>query len=104
VFVVTVSVVLTARPATSIPCYPFVAAFNGIEALRLQQECEMSCKLCQSSDQHQFSAEINIHPSGYEGGIFVFPRLVVCLNCGFTEFSLRETELRLLAEHDSSAA
>ena len=64
----------------------------------------MSCKSCQSNNQHQFSAEINIHPSAFEGGIFVFPKLVVCLNCGFTEFLLPETELRLLAERDSSAA
>jgi hypothetical protein len=64
----------------------------------------MSCKLCQSNNQREFSAEINIHPSAFEGGIFVFPKLVVCLDCGFTEFSLPKTELRLLANGDSSAA
>lgn len=64
----------------------------------------MSCKSCQSNNQRVFSAEINIHPSVFEGGIFVFPNIVVCLDCGFTEFVLPENELRMLAERGSSAA
>jgi len=28
--------------------------------------------------------------------VFVFPKIVVCLNCGHSEFSMPETELRSL--------
>jgi hypothetical protein len=29
-------------------------------------------------------------------GVLVFPKLLVCLDCGFTEFSIPKTDLRLL--------
>lgn len=64
----------------------------------------MSCKSCQSNNQLSFRAEVNIHRPGFEGGVFVFPDLVVCLDCGFTEFALPEFQMRLLAQGDSSAA
>ena len=60
----------------------------------------MPCKLCGSDNQKEFDAEINIHFPGLKGleqpGILVFPQLVVCLNCGFAEFTVPETELRPL--------
>jgi hypothetical protein len=31
-----------------------------------------------------------------EPGFFVFPKLAICLDCGFTQFTLPEHELRLL--------
>ena len=62
----------------------------------------MCCKSCRSSNQRQFGSEICIHFPGLKGLdipiIFVFPKLSVCVDCGFSEFSLSETELRELAE------
>ena len=63
----------------------------------------MSCKACQSDNQTLFPSEICIHfPGGLEaldkGQVLAFPRLLVCLNCGFTEFFVSEDELQLLAE------
>lgn len=62
----------------------------------------MPCRSCASDNQREFSAEINIHFPGLKNldksSVFVFPRLLVCLNCGFAEFNISESELRLLAQ------
>ena len=45
---------------------------------------------------------MNIHFTGFEGltkpTVWVFPQIVVCLDCGLAEFSIPETELRSLAK------
>jgi hypothetical protein len=68
----------------------------------------MSCKSCKSENQSIFNGEIAIHFPGLKGLdkpiVWVFPKLVVCLDCGFTEFAILDTELRQLAEGDSTAA
>ena len=60
----------------------------------------MACRSCGSGNQTQFVAEINIHFSELRNlnkpAVFVFPKLVVCVDCGFTEFTIPETELHLL--------
>jgi hypothetical protein len=52
--------------------------------------------------------EIGIHFPGLDGlskpRVLVYPKLMVCLGCGFTEFAIPETELRRLVENDPSAA
>ena len=62
----------------------------------------MACRSCGSANQTEFTAEIDIHFSGLRNlnkpTVLVFPKLVVCLDCGFTQFTLPETELRLLRE------
>jgi hypothetical protein len=62
----------------------------------------MACRSCGAEDQTEFGAEINIHFPGLRNldkpAVMVFPKLVVCLDCGFTQFTLPETELRLLRE------
>ncbi len=54
----------------------------------------MSCPSCASSDQEEFSAEMIIHFSGLknlsEPGVWEFPKLVVCMNCGFSHFKIQE--------------
>jgi hypothetical protein len=61
----------------------------------------MSCLLCGSSNGSEFAAEMIIHFSGLKNldkpGIWVFPKLLVCLDCGFSRFTVPETELALVA-------
>jgi hypothetical protein len=62
----------------------------------------MSCKSCHSESQSSFSGEIALHFPGLKGLnkpiVWVFPKLLVCLDCGFTEFAIPETELCVLRD------
>ncbi len=61
----------------------------------------MYCPHCASDTQAEFPAEINIHLSGLRNvdrpGLLLFPKLLVCLGCGYSRFTTPETELALLA-------
>jgi len=61
----------------------------------------MACWHCAAEDNCDFSAEVCLHFPGLAGlskdPVFVFPRVVVCLQCGFAEFQVPESRLRLLA-------
>jgi len=61
----------------------------------------MSCTLCSSSQQTEFAAEVNIHLPGLTNtdkpGILVFPKLLICLNCGSSRFTTPASELTVLA-------
>jgi hypothetical protein len=62
----------------------------------------MVCKGCHSEKQSVFNGEIAIHFPGLEGLdksiVWVFPKLVVCLHCGFAEFAVPERELQVLTQ------
>ena len=65
----------------------------------------MSCRFCTSENQSNFPTEIAIHLPGLDAPhLLLFPKIVVCLDCGFTEFSIPETELPQLAKADSTVA
>jgi hypothetical protein len=68
----------------------------------------MSCPLCVSNNQAEFTAEMNIHFPGLNNldrpGLFVFPKLIVCLNCGFAGFTIAERELCLLRKREVASA
>ena len=68
----------------------------------IRAEALMPCKWCQSDAQTIFNGEIAIHFPGLQGLdkpiVWVFPKLAVCLDCGFAEFLVPESELRLLSE------
>jgi hypothetical protein len=57
----------------------------------------MPCPVCGSGNQQAFTAEINIHFRGLANidhpGVLVFPRLLVCLDCGCSRFSTPAAEL-----------
>jgi hypothetical protein len=67
---------------------------------RAGRKAGMTCRSCGSQNQTKFGAEINIHFPRLKNldkpAVFVFPKLLVCLDCGFTEFSIPKTDLRLL--------
>jgi len=60
----------------------------------------MKCLSCHSTNQSVFPAEINIHFPGWEGldrpTVWAFPQLLVCLGCGFTQFTLPNDPVREL--------
>jgi hypothetical protein len=65
----------------------------------------VSCKSCGSVNQQKFSAEMGIHfPHIDKPVVWLFPELVVCLDCGTAEFAVPEAELRQLAKGDAAPA
>jgi hypothetical protein len=62
----------------------------------------LACKSCGAGNQSEHLAEINVHLSArkdlHKAAVLVFPKLLVCLDCGSTQFVLPEIELRLLRE------
>jgi hypothetical protein len=67
----------------------------------------MPCRSCGSVNQGKFSGEMAIHFPGLKNLdqpiVWVFPKIVVCLDCGSAEFVLSEAELRQLAKDDAAA-
>jgi len=62
----------------------------------------MSCKKCGSEQIAEYGSELNVHFHGHrdlnEQALLLFPKLLVCLKCGFTEFTLSESELPLFSK------
>ena len=62
----------------------------------------MSCKSCLSAHQSNLNGEVAIHVPGLKGlekpVVFVFPKLLVCLDCGVTEFTVPERELAVIVK------
>ena len=64
----------------------------------------MSCKLCMSNRQMEFLGEICLHfPGGLESLdkplVWVFPQVAVCLDCGSTQFTVPDAELKLIRDN-----
>ncbi len=61
----------------------------------------MPCKKCVSEHQTEFDAEMNVHFPGPRGrekvAVLLYPKLLVCLDCGFTELTISKQELPSLA-------
>jgi hypothetical protein len=58
------------------------------------------CQSCSSERREEFNAETAIHFRGLEGLnkpiVWVFPRVLVCLDCGLTELFVPARELSVL--------
>jgi len=63
--------------------------------------CVVTCLSCHSVKQAELTAEMVVHfpwPKHLDKpGIFLFPKLLVCLDCGSSRFTVPETELASVA-------
>ena len=61
----------------------------------------MICPSCKSSHHAEFPSEIMIHFGGIKNldkpGVLLFPKLLVCLDCGFLRSTVPAPELASLA-------
>jgi hypothetical protein len=68
-------------------------------------EVGMSCLSCGSKKQAEFPAEMLIHFEGLKNldkpGVWVFPKLLVCLDCGFFQSTIPASELASLVAGSS---
>jgi len=59
--------------------------------------CAMTCLSCQSGQQAELSAEMLIHFPGLKNidkpGVLLFSKVLVCLDCGSSRFTVSGTEL-----------
>jgi hypothetical protein len=66
----------------------------------------VTCKSCQKDNHGSFGGEVAIHYPGLEGLdkpiVWVFPKILVCLECGVAEFHIPDEELRKLAKGDAA--
>jgi hypothetical protein len=62
----------------------------------------MICPNCPSDALEEFSTEMMLHYVGVQklnnSGILISPKILVCLDCGFSYFTTPENELELLRE------
>src|SRR5215467_11091565 len=77
------------------------ATKNGTGHLHsVQPTNNPKCGRCFSECRTGFDGELAIHFTGLAGLnkpiVWVFPKLFVCLNCGFTEFIVPPRELQVL--------
>jgi hypothetical protein len=60
----------------------------------------MSCALCSSLNEGEFSTEMMIHVPGPQHlaspGVLAFPKILICMDCGASRFSASIKELWLL--------
>jgi hypothetical protein len=57
----------------------------------------MPCKRCSSANLETFATEVAIHrhpPADLDhGALFLYPEILVCLDCGFAEFVIPRDDL-----------
>ncbi len=66
----------------------------------------MSCPICASAKQVEYSVEMMVHRTGLEkmndSDVLVFQKALVCLDCGFSQLTVPKSELALLASDPPS--
>jgi hypothetical protein len=68
----------------------------------------MSCLSCASDHQAEFSAEMIIHVGGLKNldnpGIWLFTKLLACLDCGFSSFTVPQAAAVLRIDKSTHSA
>jgi hypothetical protein len=66
------------------------------------------CPLCKSNNQAEFPTEMLVHFGGLKNldkpSVWVYPELLVCLECGFAQATIPASELAQLASGTSTRA
>jgi hypothetical protein len=62
----------------------------------------MSCPTCMAGGQIQFFAEMIVHHGGLKNldksGVALFPKILICSHCGFSQFTVPEAQLASLVD------
>lgn len=65
------------------------------------------CASCGSGNLGTFNGEIAIHFPGLKNInrpiVWVFPKTVICIDCGLAQFAVPEAELGVLADQDPAS-
>jgi len=68
----------------------------------MEAQNKSCCKFCKSENRSEFNSELAIHFRGRQAldkpVMWVFPSLLVCLDCGLTEFVVPDRELLVLRD------
>ena len=68
----------------------------------------MSCMVCTSANEAEFTTEMLIHFSGIRNidnpGVLAFPKVSICLDCGSSRFTTPEADLRILKNGNAASA
>lgn len=58
----------------------------------------VACPSCSSENQRKFNGELALHFPGLQGLdkpiVWAFPKILICLDCGFAVFALAEEPLK----------
>ena len=65
---------------------------------------QRTCKSCSSGNQQSFGGEVALHFRGLDGLhkpiVWMFPEILVCLDCGFAEFVVPDEQKQTLQDAD----
>jgi hypothetical protein len=65
-----------------------------------EERTARTCPICKSENQVEFPAEVNLHFRGFKNvghpGVLFFPKVLVCLVCGQSQFTIPVAKLALL--------
>ena len=66
----------------------------------------LCCKVCGSGNVQKLRGEIAMRVPGLKNidkpVVWVFPDILVCMDCGIAEFAVPEDELRILAKREAA--
>jgi hypothetical protein len=68
----------------------------------------MSCPKCSLGHQEEFLAEMVVHPHGLKNldnsGILLFPKLSVCLECGYVQFTVPQNGISAARRYSANCS